>query len=347
MAKRKRSPSSKITKMTDIARIAGVNVSTVSRALSGNTRVGIGQRERILKLARERGYVVNPNASNLRTRRTQTLSVVIPLRHETGQALSDPFFVSMLGYLADEITQRGYGMFLKKVLPPMRNWLQLLIESQRADGIIVIGQSTEHSALEAAAKSYRPLVVWGGHLHHQSYCTVGSDNVGGARAAVEHLIQGGRKRIVFMGDSKIPEMRLRHDGYLLALEQGARGSAEDLQVPSHMTADTAYEAMRVFIRDGAKFDAVFAASDVMAISAIRAIIASGLSVPKDVAVVGFDDIAMAAYANPPLTTVRQDRQHGAKVLVDLVLRRIEGEDTPSATMPAELIVRESSTARRR
>jgi DNA-binding LacI/PurR family transcriptional regulator len=347
MAKRKRSPSSKIPKMTDIARIAGVNVSTVSRALSGNSRVGIEQRERILKLARERGYVVNPNASNLRTRRTQTLSVVIPLRHETGQALSDPFFVSMLGYLADEITQRGYGMFLKKVLPPMKNWLQLLIESQRADGIIVIGQSTEHSALEAAAKSYRPLVVWGGHLHHQSYCTVGSDNVGGARAAVEHLIQGGRKRIVFMGDSKIPEMRLRHDGYLLALEQGARGSAEDLQVPSHMTADTAYEAMRAFIRDSAKFDAVFAASDVMAISAIRAIIASGLSVPKDVAVVGFDDIAMAAYANPPLTTVRQDLQHGAKVLVDLVLRRIEGEDTPSATMPAELIVRESSTARRR
>ena len=170
---------------------------------------------------------------------------------------------------------------------------------------------------------------------------------GGARAAVEHLIQSGRKRIVFMGDSKIPEMRLRHDGYRLALEQGSRRSMEDLQVPSHMTADTAYEAMRAFIRDGARFDAVFAATDVIAISAIRAIIASGLSVPKDVAVVGYDDIAMAAYANPPLTTVRQDVQHGAKILVDLLLRRIEGEDTPSATMPAELIVRESSAVARR
>lgn len=347
MSKRKRSPSLKIPKMTDIAHIAGVNVSTVSRALSGNARVGKEQRERILKLARERGYVINPNASNLRTRRTQTLSVVIPLRHETGQALSDPFFISMLGYLAEEITQRGYGMFLKKVLPPMNNWLQLLIGSQRADGIIVIGQSTEHSAIEAAAKTYRPLVVWGGHLQHQSYCTVGSDNVGGARAAVEHLIQGGRKRIVFMGDSKIPEMRLRHDGYRLALEQGSRGTSEDLQVPSHLTADAAYEAMRAYIRDSARFDAVFAATDVIALSAISALTASGLSVPKDVAVVGFDDIAMAAYANPPLTTVRQNLQHGAKVLVDLVLRRIEGEDTPSATMPAELIVRESSTAARR
>jgi DNA-binding LacI/PurR family transcriptional regulator len=191
------------------------------------------------------------------------------------------------------------------------------------------------------------LVVWGGHLPNQSYCTVGSDNVGGARAAVEHLIQSGRKRIVFMGDSKIPEMRLRHEGYQLALAKSARGSAKDLVVPSHLTADTAYEAMRAYIREGAQFDAVFASTDVIAISAIRAIIASGLSVPKDVAVVGFDDIAMAAYSNPPLTTVRQDLRHGAKVLVDLLLRRIDGENTPSATMPAELIVRDSSVARRR
>ncbi len=331
--------------MTDIARIAGVNVSTVSRALAGNTRIGGAQRERILKLARERGYEVNPAASNLRTRRTQTLSVVIPLHHETGQALTDPFFLSMLGYLADEITQRGYGMFLKKVLPPMKNWLRLLIKSHRADGIIVIGQSTEHAAIEAAAGAYRPLVVWGGHLPNQSYCTVGSDNVGGARAAVEHLIHSGRRRIAFMGDAKIPEMRLRHDGYRLALQQAARGPVEDLQIPSHMTPDAAYEAMRAFIRTGSRFDAVFAATDVIAISAIRAIVACGLSVPRDVAVVGFDDIAMAGYTSPPLTSVRQDRAHGAKVLVDLVLRRIGGEDTPSATMPAELLVRESSAPR--
>src|SRR5665213_502403 len=98
MTKRKKSPPGKVPKITKIAGSAGVYISSVSRALSGNTRVGNAQRERILKLARERGYVINPNASNLRSRRTQILSVVIPLRHETGQALSDPFFVSLLGY---------------------------------------------------------------------------------------------------------------------------------------------------------------------------------------------------------------------------------------------------------
>lgn len=338
MTKRKRTSPAR---MSDIARLAGVHASTVSRALAGSPLVEKGMRSRILRLAQEHGYVVNSTARNLRLKRTQTLGVVIPLGHEAGQALTDPFFVDMLGHLADEITQRGYGMFLRKVLPPMDNWLEELIAAQRADGIIVIGQSTEHAAIEAAARRYFPLVVWGGHLEHQSYCTVGTDNFGGARLAVEHLLAAGRQQIVFLGDPSIPEVRLRHDGYRAALKKGSRGSADRI-VPAGMTADTAYEAMRAYIRSGARFDAVFAATDVIAISAMRALAASGLTVPRDVAVVGFDDIPMAAHVHPALTTVRQDRQRGARMLCDLLLRRIEGEDAPSATMPAELIVRESS-----
>ena len=342
MNKRKRSGP---TKMSDIAKLAGVHASTVSRALAGSALVERSVRERIMKVAEEQGYVVNATARNLRLKRTQTLSVVIPLHHETSQTLADPFFVQMLGHLADEITQRGYGMFLQKILPPTDNWLPTLIASQRSDGIIVIGQSTEHAALEAAATRYAPLVVWGGHFERQSYCTVGTDNVAGARLAVEHLLQAGRRRIVFLGDPSIPEISLRHDGYKLALAKGPRGTTTDRIVPAHMTADTAYEAMRAYIRANAKFDAVFAATDVIAISAMRALAASGLSVPDEVAVVGFDDIPMAAHVHPSLTTVHQDLQRGARTLVDLLLRRIEGEDTPSATMPAELIVRESSGAK--
>jgi DNA-binding LacI/PurR family transcriptional regulator len=113
-------------------------------------------------------------------------------------------------------------------------------------------------------------------------------------------------------------------------------------VTAHLTADTAYEAMRAFIGTGSEFDAVFGATDVIAMSALRALTASGLAVPRDVSVVGFDDISLAAHANPPLTTVRQDLQRGARTMVDLLFRRMAGEDTPSATMPAELVVRESS-----
>jgi DNA-binding LacI/PurR family transcriptional regulator len=331
--------------MADIARLAGVSASTVSRALAGSPLVEKSQREQIVRLAQEHGYVVNSMARNLRLQRTQIISVVIPLGHEASQSLTDPFFVEMLGHLADEITQRDYGMFLQKVLPPMGDWLPRQIASQRSDGIIVIGQSTEHKALQASAANYRPMVVWGGHLDHQSYCTVGTDNVGGARAATEHLLKTGRRKIVFLGDATIPEIRLRHEGYQQALAQGPRDAAAARLVTAHLTADTAYEAMRAFIKAGTKFDAVVGATDVIAMSAIRAIAAGGLSVPGDIAVVGFDDISMAAHSNPPLTSVRQDFKRGAHTLVDLLFRRLQGEDTPSATMPAELVIRESSAAR--
>jgi len=328
-------------KMADIARLAGVSESTVSRALAGSPLVARAKREAIVKLARERGYVVNSAARSLRLQRTDSITVVIPLGHEAGQPLTDPFFVEMLGYLADEITRRGYGVYLQKIVPPMNDWLPQIIASHRSDGIVVIGQSTEHEVIAESAASYGPLVVWGGHAKEAAYCTVGTDNVAGGRLAVEHLLRLGRRRIVFCGDLQPPEIRLRHEGYLQALK-AARGGPEPLPVvAAHLTPDAAYEAVRAFLRGRPKFDAIFAASDVIAISAIRALTASGMRVPQDVSVVGYDDITLARHTNPPLTTVRQDLRRGAETIVDLVLRRIAGEDTPSATMQAELIVRES------
>ena len=328
--------------MADIARLAGVNVSTVSRALAGSPLVEEKTRATIMRIAKKQGYVVNRAASNLRTSRTQTLSVAIPLAHERGQTLTDPFFSDMLGHLANEITRRGYGMYLEKILPPMDHWLSRLIASRRSDGIIVVGQSTEHAALEQAAASYAPLVVWGGQFAGQTYCVVGTDNAGAAQAATEHLLATGRRRIVFVGDSSIPEIRLRCEGYERALKAAPTGTAAPRVIKAHMTPDTAREAMRRFIGRGIEFDAVFGATDIIAISAMRAIAASGKTIPGDIAVVGFDDIAMAAHVHPPLTTVRQDLDRGARALVDLLLRRIAGETVESIVLPGELIVRESS-----
>ena len=327
--------------MSDIARIAGVHTSTVSRALAGSPLVEKGVRERILKIARNHGYKINWTARSLRLRRTQNISVAIPLGHEVTQTLTDPFFVQMLGHLADEITQRGYGLVLQKVLPPMADWLPELVASNRSDGIIVIGQSTEHKALELVAEDYLPLVVWGGQIDHQTYCTVGSDNVGGARMATEHLLKLGRRRIVFLGDAKVPEMRLRYRGYVQALEHAPKGTAEKRSISTHMTADKAYDAVREALAKEGKFDAVVAATDVIAISAIRAITSAGFRVPNDISVVGYDDIALAVHTTPPLTTVRQDIEKGAKSMVDLLFRRLDGEATESVTMATQLIIRES------
>jgi DNA-binding LacI/PurR family transcriptional regulator len=328
--------------MADLARLAGVSASTVSRALAGSPLVGREKREQILRIAQEHGYVVNSTARNLRLKRTQAISVVIPLGHEAEQPLTDPFFVTMLGHLADEVTQRGYGMFLQKILPASPGWLREFIDSGRSDGVIVIGQSTEHAALEEAAKRYAPLVVWGGRLARQSYCTVGTDNVAGGQLATEHLLSTGRRRILFLGDTVAPEIVLRHAGYAQALRAGPKGTAAPQVVPAHLTADAAYDAMRRLLARGAGFDGVFAASDVIAMSALRALHEAGRDVPGDVAVVGFDDMALAAHASPPLTSVRQDVARGARLLVAKLFARLAGEDAASEFLVPELVVRESS-----
>lgn len=330
-----------IIKMSDIARMAGVSVSTVSRALAGSSLVPEAKREEILALARDHGYVINEQARNLRLKKTRTIGVVIPLGHEVGQLISDPFFIELFGRLADEITARDYNVLLTKVAKPEPGWLDRLIQSRKADGLIVIGQSDQHEALNAVARDYLPLVVWGAHLPSQIYCSVGSDNIGGARVAVEHLIRQGRRRIAFLGVPNLPEVGLRLEGYRRAL--AAAGIAEDksLTAPAHFTVDTAYDTVRGLIEAGTRFDAIFAVSDVIAIAAIKALTAAGLRVPEDVAVIGFDDVTIAAYVNPPLTSVRQDLARGARVMIDLLFRRMEEEDTPSATMPAELVIRKS------
>lgn len=329
-------------KMSDIAKMAGVSTSTVSRALAGNTLIPKPLRDQISALAVANGYVVDQSARSLRLRKTNTIAVAIPLGHEAGQLISDPFFLEMLGRLADEITMRDHAVLLIKEVAPQPGWLDRIIQSHRADGLLVIGQSNQHEALNAAASQYRPLVVWGGHIPGHSYCVVGADNVGGARMAVEHLIAIGRKRIAFLGMPSAPEVGLRRQGYLEALQKAGLSTSPQLIASAHFTVETAYEAARSLIDSGTEFDAIFAASDVIALAAMRALAAAGRRTPQDVSIVGFDDIALARHSTPPLTTVRQDLATGARQMVELLFRRMEDEDTPSAMLPTELIIRASS-----
>lgn len=329
-------------KMSDVARMAGVSTSTVSRALAGNPLIPKSLRDEITALAAEAGYVVDQSARSLRLRKTNTVAVVIPLGHESSQLISDPFFLEMLGRLADEITTRNHAVLLIKEIDPQTGWLDRIIQSHRADGLLVIGQSNQHQALNAAAAQYRPMVVWGGHLPDSTYCVVGVDNIKGAKQAVDHLIAQGRTRIAFLGEPSAPEVGLRRLGYEQALSDAGLVAPPELSAPAHFTTVNAYEAAKALIESGAQFDAIFAASDVIAIAAIRALSEVGLRTPDDVSVVGFDDIAIARQSVPPLTTIHQDLEGGAKQMVDLLFRRMDGEDTRSCTIPADLIRRGSS-----
>ncbi|MCY1647137.1 LacI family DNA-binding transcriptional regulator [Caulobacter sp. SL161] len=339
MSRQPTEPKSARLKMADIAKLAGVSTSTVSRALAGNPSIPQALRDQISELARTHGYVINQSARSLRLQRTHTIGLIVPLGHERDQLITDPFFLEMIGRLADEITGRGYEVLLNKVVAPRVDWLRRIVQSHRSDGLLIIGQSDQHEALNALADTYRPLVVWGGDIADRRYCTVGSDNVAGARLATRHMIAQGRRRIAFLGLPGAPEVELRREGYLQALREAGLSPYPELSAPAHFTIESAEPSVRALIDSGATFDGVLAASDLIAVTAINTLTAAGRAVPDEISVVGFDDISLARYSAPPLTTVRQDLATGARTMVDLLFRRIEGASTESVFMTPELVVR--------
>ncbi|PKL99341.1 MAG: LacI family transcriptional regulator [Gammaproteobacteria bacterium HGW-Gammaproteobacteria-7] len=344
MPPRKRSESepSRTLNMADIAKAAGVSESTVSRALADNPVVSARTRAHVQKIASEAGYRINPIARSLRSRRTGIISVAIPLVHQRDPHLSDPFMMTMLALLADELTGRGYSMLLSKTARHQDGWVQDLVRAGHADGVIVVGQSLEHEAINAAAAQGIPVVAWGERLPGQHYPSVGSDNSHGAALATRHLIEHGRERIAFLGDDRVPEAASRLAGYRAELERHGRPVQRALQVRAGFEADEAYRDVKAMLTKGGRPDGVLACSDVIALSAIRALSEAGLRVPQDVSVIGFDDVALAAYSHPSLTTVRQNLPQAARELVEKVLASIAGERPESTVLATELIIRESA-----
>jgi DNA-binding LacI/PurR family transcriptional regulator len=335
-------------KMAEVARRAGVSLSTVSRALAGSTLISEDTRDLVRSVAARLDYRVDAAGSSLRTGLTRTAGVVIPLTHAATQHLSDPFFLEILGAIADELAARNYNMLLAKVTHDPTDWIATSIRSRRADGVIVIGQSLHHAALNALADADVPLVVWGARLRDQRYASIGSDNEQGGYSATQHLLEQGCRNIVFLGDSAVPEAAARLEGHARALREAGRPRETrfELCVRFGSDRDTAQRAVSSLLDAGVAFDGIVACSDVFAMSAVQALAERGLRVPADCAVVGYDDIPLASLTTPPLTTVRQNCRDGAKLLVDNLMRAIARERPSSAVLPTEIVVRASSQRER-
>jgi DNA-binding LacI/PurR family transcriptional regulator len=331
--------------MQDIAQLAGVSTSTVSRALNQSSLVNAETRERIEKLARTLKYSVNVGASNLRLQRNRTVAVVLPFDSVTQQHVSDPFFVSLLGSIADALTARGYDMLLSRVDAERLDLAGDLAASGRAIGVVLIGQWHHHDQINELAAHKAPIVVWGAQLPQQLYCTVGGDNIAGGMLAAEHLIATGRRRIAFFGDIDLPEIGHRFEGYERALANRAIAPDAGLLRRTPFMEGTAKAAVAEMLNANISFDAIFASSDLLALEAISALREHGIKVPQDVAVVGYDDIGIARYYHPSLSTIRQPVLKGGEAIVDALLKIVDGKRPKPQILPTELIVRDSSESR--
>lgn len=330
----------KIGTIADLARVAGVSISTVSRALSGKGLLKSETRDRIREIAERHGFQTDSKAQNLRLGRSGTIGIVLPLGHEKEQHVSDPFFMAILALLADNISARGHDLLFRRVEPQGDDWLTRIADPRRVDGILVIGQSDQAAAIDRFGQGYAPMVVWGEWSAGQSYCTVGVDNVVGGRLAAEHLLERGRRKLAFFGNVGLPEFRARHDGFLEMLPPDLYDHHR--LVPIHMTAQGSHAAAIEYLRACPDTDGIFAASDVIAMSVIRAAADIGKRVPHDLSVVGFDDVPMAAQGNPPLTTIRQDLERGARLMCTMLFDILDGKGRTSEQLVPELIVRASS-----
>jgi DNA-binding LacI/PurR family transcriptional regulator len=330
----------------DIAYLAGVSQPTVSRALRGSPTVSEATRQRILQIANELHYKVDKNASNLRNQQSFTLALLFFEDPTLDDSLINPFFLSMLGSLTRACALQGYDLLIS-FQQLSSNWHMDYQDSKKADGIILLGYGDylEYKArLEQLVLQGTHYVRWGAVLPGQPGISIGCDNLQGGADITRHLIERGRRRIAFVGNASdhYPEFFERYHGYARSLVEGGCPVLPELQIDAITTEQSGYEAASALLARQVPLDALFCASDLIAIGAMRALHDHGLRVPQDIAVAGFDDIPMASFSNPSLTTVQQDTKVAAALLVESLLALIHGEPVESRTMPAKLAVRQST-----
>ncbi len=330
----------------DIAYRAGVSQSTVSRALRDSPLVSQETRDKVQAIAKELNYKVDKMASNLRTQATRTIALLLCEDPTSDESLINPFFLSMLGSITRATARQGYDL-LVSFQQLSDDWHADYEDAHRADGIILLGYGDYMSArpkLEKLKQAEAHFMLWGPQIEEISGHTIGCDNRLGGRLATEHLLKNQRRSIAFLGEAShhAPEFQERYLGYADAIQGSQLKLERELQISAENTETSGYDACLQLLDSGHQFDAMLAASDLIAIGAIKALQARGLNVPTDVAVVGFDDIPSSAYVNPPLTTVLQDTVAAGELLVTHLMKQIRGETASIELLKPRLIIRDSS-----
>ena len=334
------------TTSLDIAHRAGVSQATVSRVLRGSPLVNADTRKRVEDAVRELNYKVDRNASSLRTQRAGTLALLLFEDPTPDDSHINPFFLSMLGSITRACARQGHDL-LVSFQQLSDDWHADYEDSMKADGLILLGYGdylAYESKLAHLVVKGTHFVRWGPVLQGQPGISIGCDNAEGGALAGRHLIQGGRKKVAFLGDASThyPEFFARYCGCDAALREAGLRMNPALQVDADSTEHAGYQAAQTLIARGLPFDAVFAASDLIAMGAMRALTEHGLRVPEDVAVVGFDGTPMARFASPPLSTVVQDTSKAGELLVDTLLLLVRDQPAHSITLTPTLQVRRSS-----
>ena len=331
--------SSAVT-MNHIAELANVSKATVSRALRNSPLVNEATRKLVHETAMRSGYVVNKNAQKLRDKRTNTIAIALDFPSYPGQRISDPFIFELLSDIVNSLSIREKDVLLCSPDANEAITFQNMLAAKSADGIIFLGQGDKEEMLQELVKLKAPFVVWGGVAEDSSYCTVGSDNEHGGYLVGRRFASLGFSNVLFAGHERHLESRLRRAGLKSGLREGNKESAIIDLALRDFTYESSLEVARHFLASSSEaIPAIFAASDIVAIAFVVALQEVGLVAGKDVAIVGYNDIPVASYYSPAISTVRQDTAQAGVLLVEKLMQILDGLAPKSVRLPTNLIVR--------
>lgn len=331
--------------LEDIARKAGVSRSTVSRVINNEPYVSAKTREKVLKVIQEVGFTPNPGARMLVTQRTQVIGIVIP--RNLSVVFEDPYyFPTLLQGVAEAAQERDYAtlLWLGSSNEDEARFYQRILKNRLMDGLVIASATTTADIFKHLLVQEIPFVTVERPSTHQdqiNYVTI--DNIGAARTAVEHLISLGRTRIgAIVGQQDNTDAQDRLIGYKDALRAFDFPYDPALAVEGYFSRRGGYLAMKALLKQGV--DAVFAASDTMAIGALQALQENNVRVPEDVALIGFDDLPLALLSTPRLTTIRQPIQsrgyQATSLLLDILAGTVQGPR--QVVLSTQLVIRQST-----
>jgi DNA-binding LacI/PurR family transcriptional regulator len=328
--------------LEQVAALAGVSRATVSRVVNGSTRVRPEARAQVERVVAKLGYVPNRAARSLVTRRADSIALVVS--EPQARFFSEPFFAGIVRGVSAALAETDVQLLLLIAQDlPHRGRLERYVLGGHVDGVLLASLHGDDPLPGILERAGIPAVLFGRPTGATPASYVDADNRGGARAAVTHLARQGRRRIATVtGPLDMGAGVDRLDGYRDGLAAAGLAGAGELVEAGDFSEESGALAMARLLQRAPGVDAVFAASDLMAAGALRALRSAGRRVPEDVAVVGFEDSAIAAYAQPPLTTVRQPIEEMGRQATRLLLARAAGEATGMhLILDVELVVRAS------
>ena len=341
----------------DVAKLAGVSRTTVSFVLNDRKGMAISDatRQKVLDAAAALGYTPNVAAQMLARGSAATVGLVIP---KLSHLYVDVFLSQLVASVNEACHRCGLYLLIESTEDEGREpgGFVNLVKGRHIDGLIVCNpREEEHAHLTSLAEAGIPLVVFGvGHPELDAYTTLGNDTYASAGLVMQHLIGLGHRDIAHIGfaSSEFFAVNDRSRGWHEAVVAAGCPHADALFAYGDLSADSGYAAMQLILSRGKPFTALFAGNDTLAFGAMRALREAGLRIPQEVAVVGYDDIPLAAYADPPLTTIHSDPARHGQIAMDLLCKQIgaSAANRPEPvhhSEPVELVVRASCGASRR